>query len=397
MSSNRSVCIVSCSANKGTSETYAEDLYRSETFILARRFAQAQSDRWLIFSAKYGLLPPGSRVAPYDQHISDLTTAERTDLVRLLKRQVTQFELNKQRFTSLCDADYNDVLRSAGIQIEENPVEAFTKSAKLEWLRARTDPQRTESDLNVAYESVRRLIEGQRLRTLRELPRSDIPSSGVYLFFDPNERRLGDSSELRVVRVGTHGVAAGSRASLRDRLRTHLGTATGGGNHRSSVFRLHVGRALMKRGEGHSSDTWGSASFPATARQRRAEEILEASVSQYLGALLVSVIDVPGDASKDNERAYLEQNLIALLSNDYRPLDPPSHGWLGAFSDKVEIRRSGLWNVNHTAQAYQASFLSMLEYYIDHTLGQSNLGPKPTVSPDWGADVRRDVRQITLL
>jgi hypothetical protein len=396
MGNSSSVCIVSCSATKGTAKTWAEDLYRSETFGLARRYAHAQADRWFIFSAKHGLLPPARCIEPYDQQISDMSRAELDGLVHRLKRQLDKWGLRDQSCVSLCDADYNSTLRSAGLQLIDCPVETMPKFAKIEWLRARTDPQKSEADLDAMYLAIRRLIAGHALKPLRELVRAEIPQSGVYLFFDFEEHRLRHPSELRIVRVGTHGVASGSRASLRDRLRTHLGTAAGGGNHRSSVFRLHVGRALMERGEAHRVDTWGSVSAPMTTRQRRSEERLEAKVSEYLGSLLVSVIDTPGDPSKDNDRAYLEQNLIGLISNGYRPLDPATHGWLGNDSDKTAIRRSGLWNVNHTNQAYHATFPRMLEYYVARTLGHP-LGPKPAASAHWSADVRRDVRQMSLL
>ncbi len=78
------------------------------------------------------------------------------------------------------------------------------------------------------------------------------PKRGVYFFFEPFEERTTSGSGLRVTRVGTHGLKAGSRSTLWKRLRQHRGTLrgkyAGGGNHRGSVFRLHVGTALIHKG-----------------------------------------------------------------------------------------------------------------------------------------------------
>jgi hypothetical protein len=160
-------------------------------------------------------------------------------------------------------------------------------------------------------------------------------------------------------------------------MRTHFGTTAGVGNHRSSIFRLHIGRSMIEAGLTKVVPSWGSTELPKASNLRKREDYLEAKVSNYIGHLLVTFIEVPGDASKSNDRAYLEQNLIALLSNSYKPLDLASHRWLGLNSDKSEIRKSGIWNVNHTAQAYDPSFLAMLDYYVSLTLGTPQLGSKP--------------------
>jgi hypothetical protein len=58
-----------------------------------------------------------------------------------------------------------------------------------------------------------------------------------------------------------------------NRLRTHLGTASGG-NHRSSVFRLHVGKALIRSGRFTDVPEWGAT---ASANSLDAEQELGAS------------------------------------------------------------------------------------------------------------------------
>ena len=99
---------------------------------------------------------------------------------------------------------------------------------------------------------------------------------------------------------------------------------------------------------------------------RRSEAELEASVSRYIGAmpfLFLGVRDEPGPAS---ERGFIERNAIALLSA-YREAstDPASTGWLGRSSDRERVRLSGLWNNNHVDEAYDPSFLGLMEMRID--------------------------------
>ena len=72
------------------------------------------------------------------------------------------------------------------------------------------------------------------------------PQRGVYLVFEPGEYRA-DGHTPRVVRVGTHALKRGSQRRLWQRLRQHRGNNDGGGNHRGSVFRKHVGAALLAR------------------------------------------------------------------------------------------------------------------------------------------------------
>lgn len=177
------------------------------------------------------------------------------------------------------------------------------------------------------------------------------PRRGVYFFFETGEHRESGSSP-RVVRVGTHGLRPSS-STLWGRLSQHRGSAgggfPGGGNHRGSIFRLHVGEALLATGNypPEISGTWGHGSS-APPNVRTAEYPLERDVSAYIRAmpfLWVEVDDAPGP---DSERGLIERGAIAVLSNLARPpIDPPSPTWLGQRSAREAIRRSGLWNVNH--------------------------------------------------
>lgn len=192
----------------------------------------------------------------------------------------------------------------------------------------------------------------------------DWPDRGVYFFFATDEERE-TTGQLRLTRIGTHAVSSGSGTSLWNRLRTHRGaqrgTYEGGGNHRGSVFRKRVGEAMIERNGLHDEfPNWGDGS--SADRDRRLDELAhERRVSTYirnLPFLWVEVDDTPGPQS---DRAYIERNAIALVSN-YRKesIDPRQEGWLGRESPRVEIGESGLWNINHVEEQYDPAFLEAL-------------------------------------
>lgn len=193
------------------------------------------------------------------------------------------------------------------------------------------------------------------------------PRRGVYFFFEPGEYRHG-GTRLRVVRVGTHALRP-SGSSLWQRLSQHKGTTggalAGGGNHRGSIFRLHVGEALLAVGDypPEIARTWGRGSS-APPEIRRSEHPLECAVSAQIRAmpfLWLAVDDAPTPAS---DRGVIEVGSVALLSNLARPpIDPPSAGWLGRHSTRPAIRESGLWNVNHVQASPDGEFLPVMRTY----------------------------------
>lgn len=392
----KSVCIVSCTAHKRGESMPAEKLYSSELFYKCRRYAQSNYDEWLILSAKHGLIKPCEIVAPYDCNLNTLSRVERRALAERISRQASIMFLDRDvELSSLCGEDYDDLLDEAGIRFYRKPEFALAIGMKLQALGAATDPDKSREILDATYKVLWRLTRKSELRRLASVIDDDMPASGVYLFFDERERRLKHIDQLRVVRVGTHGVASGSKASLRSRMRTHFGTSVGEGNHRSSVFRLHVGRSLINAKLTPLIPSWGTPVASKDALQDERE--LEQAVSKYLAGLLVLLIAIPGESDKTNDRAYIEQNLIALLSNRCKPLDPPSADWLGLRSPKQEIRKSGLWNINHVDQRFDPAFLDVLDYYAKMTATAEPIPEKRIAPQDWYARVRDDARQLTLI
>jgi hypothetical protein len=193
----------------------------------------------------------------------------------------------------------------------------------------------------------------------------------VYFFMEDGERRTDSGDGLRVVRVGTHALTSSSRTTLWKRLSQHKGQkASGGGNHRGSIFRLLVGSTLFK-GPGAACPTWGIKNS-APRELRILERPFEEEVSRIIGAmpfLWLGIDDAPGAESM---RGYVERNAIALLSNFDKPaLDAPSGNWRGTACDRGKglVRDSGLWNQNHVDESYDPAFLDMLERFV-HESGE---------------------------
>lgn len=231
------------------------------------------------------------------------------------------------------------------------------------------------SDLDELYDLLDRLetrVGGKR-RLGDCTGHMDWPERGVYFFFAAEETR--DSTDrLRLTRIGTHAVSSGSGTSLWNRLRTHRGanrgSYEGGGNHRGSVFRKHVGRAMIERDGLHDEyPHWGEGS--TAGRERRLAELdHERRVSEYVRDLPFLWVDVDDEPGPDSDRACVERNAIALVSNyEKDDIDGRSDDWLGRNSPRSEIVGSGLWNIDHVDEGYEPAFLDRLAEAVGVTSG----------------------------
>ena len=203
------------------------------------------------------------------------------------------------------------------------------------------------------------------LRDLESCRRREVPARrGVYFFFESGEVRTGSGCGPRVVRVGTHGLGTGSVSTLWSRLRQHRGASNGGGNQRGSIFRRHVGAALMDAGlVGAVPDWWVGSN--ATSVQRKAEEAVERRVSGVIRRMPFVVLAIDDAAGPSSDRGYIERNAISLLSDPItRCLDPPSSDWLGRHARAAEIRESGLWNVRHVGETMNHGFIERLWQHV---------------------------------
>ena len=194
------------------------------------------------------------------------------------------------------------------------------------------------------------------------------PRRGVYFFFEDGELR-DDGLTSRITRIGTHGLRP-SKSTLWGRLSAHRGPRTGryagGGNHRGSVFRLHVGSALLRTGDWSASihSTW-AVGGSAPEQVRLSEQPLEQAVSDRIGQMPFLWAEVDDPPGHDSERGVIERGAIALLSNlSKQPIDAPSPTWLGRSAVNPMIRQSGLWNVDHVRDEADLGFIGVLSQRI---------------------------------
>ncbi|WP_236044569.1 hypothetical protein [Haloarcula salinisoli] len=204
--------------------------------------------------------------------------------------------------------------------------------------------------------------------------RLEWPDRGVYFFFSPaSNLRSAPAQDWRLSRIGTVGVSQGSSNTLWNRLRQHRGNVrgkyAGGGNHRGSIFRLHVGRALIEKHGWHEQyPHWGEQNpDAATTAVREQEHDIEQRVSEYIRELPFLWVDVPGDPGPECDRAEIEANTIAMVSHYRRSAGPSDLDWLGYHSPKSEVYQSGLWNVRHVSELYNPTVVDRLSEYVSST------------------------------
>ncbi len=209
-----------------------------------------------------------------------------------------------------------------------------------------------------------------RTRTLGDLDwKVGLPERGVYFFFEPSEKRSHTGEGLRVVRVGKDPEknSAKEDTTLPNRLGKHRGSDThrGGGRKRDSVFRRHMGNALIKR-DSIECPTWNSKKVPKGTNERAQERLVDKEINRIIRQMPFLWIEV----NDEIVRGYIEKNTIELLSNYCRPtLDPPSDNWLGNCSNSEEIKYSGLWNSNYVKKSHTSKFLDVLEYAVNEMGG----------------------------
>jgi hypothetical protein len=350
--------VIGCGREKLSIGAPACNLYTSDRFRQSVTLATILPAPFVILSAKHGIVEPGEVLEPYDLDIDTLSDAHQRSWAKAaVDRLATHAE--GRAISVLTTGAYERLLIAANGR-RPQPLEIVAPWLELKapdrvvWLNEAHRMAARIKDLDRLYGWISAERRAGRVFPFADLSRRDIPMRGVYIFLDPAELNFRKEAP-RVVRIGTHAVSAGSQASLRGRLRSHLGPANEVGNHRGSIFRLHVGRAMLESGPGHASlASWGQGQ-DAGPEIKALEQAHEIMVSRYLRQLEVVLLAIDDEPSKDSMRARIEMQLIALFSDTMRPIDRPTSEWLGLKSTVVPIRQSGLWNVRGVGGKYESS------------------------------------------
>lgn len=182
----------------------------------------------------------------------------------------------------------------------------------------------------------------------------ELPADGIYFFFEEGEL-CARTQRPRIVRVGINK----KQGRLVSRLRNH---GYGGGRSSlgkdASAFRMLLGDALLRRSDPdhpclvHWNDHM-SRSAKACADCHRLEQDVSEHLVEKMSFRVLSLDD-------GGQRERLEGLLVGLLA--MRPCCQPSVGWLGNHSGSEKVRRSGLWNREHTGSGrlFSASEMNAL-------------------------------------
>jgi len=225
-----------------------------------------------------------------------------------------------------------------------------------------------KTDLDALYQ----ILDGYEQRrdrkiSLAELSRTHSPRWGCCFFYEKGEYRE-ESGAPRIVRVESYPRLE-AKTDMYSQLILHRGTIagvfTGGGNHRLSLLRKHIGTAMMNRMQ-ISCESWEDEQFNASVR--KLEHPLEVRVSEVISRMEVLMISFEDNDIEKQALRYIQKNAVALLSNWQKEvLDPPSPDWMGKFCSNVLVRDSGLWNTNGVMQRYDSSFIPKFKKIIEQS------------------------------
>ncbi len=159
--------------------------------------------------------------------------------------------------------------------------------------------------------------------------------NGMYAFFEKGQRcHIGGKTVDRIMRIGINR----QNGNFRNRIRQHYGRVrTLSGKRSSSIFRRHVGGAILKKTnpKDRRLNRWLKEDTP---RFHNIEKAVSLHFRQHLSFVCFEM-------GNKKRRWQVEKGLIGLLSL-YSP--QTSTRWLGRHAADENIQKSGLWNIQDT-------------------------------------------------
>jgi hypothetical protein len=346
----KTIVLISCSSEKESTATTAEQLYTSSLFKKSlARAKKLNPDAIYILSGKHHLLPLDKVIEPYNQRVSrkkDENEAWGAKVIEQLKK-VT--DLQNDKFIIYAGKDYvtpiksslkNVILPFDGVkgngemlqrlnQEEEKEWEAEQKlmGAELQKISNRIGSLSSNNVTNETYVSIlhdifnvlRRFSYPYQKKRGKEWI---VPRNGIYVFFEKGEVYTNPQGYLqdRIVRVGIHtkdsekGTQRGNK--LFSRLDQHFR-----GNMNASSFRKYVGDSLQNKHKQPISN-------------------IEKQVSTYMRENFSFVVF---EVETQKEREDWEEKLTSTLGQAGKNGLISFPNWLGKYSSNINVRTSGLW------------------------------------------------------
>ena len=346
----KTIVLISCSSEKESTATTAEQLYTSSLFKKSlARAKKLNPDAIYILSGKHHLLPLDKVIEPYNQRVSrkkDENEAWGAKVIEQLKK-VT--DLQNDKFIIYAGKDYVTPIKSSlknlilpfdGVkgngemlqrlnQEEEKEWEAEQKlmGAELQKISNRIGSLSSTNVTNETYVSIlhdifnvlRRFSYPYQKKRGKEWI---VPRNGIYVFFEKGEVYTNPQGYLqdRIVRVGIHtkdsekGTQRGNK--LFSRLDQHFR-----GNMNASSFRKYVGDSLQNKHKQPISN-------------------IEKQVSTYMRENFSFVVF---EVETQKEREDWEEKLTSTLGQAGKNGLISFPNWLGKYSSNTNVKTSGLW------------------------------------------------------
>jgi hypothetical protein len=329
------IVLISCASKKLNHKAKAEDLYISPLFKKEFEYALLlKPDKIFILSAKYGLLDINEEIEPYDKTLNKMTSKEIKAWANSVLNQLEQIaNLKENEFIFLAGNKYRKFLLPH-IKYYRIPMEHIDLFHQQPWLTIEISKLRQKMSKNCQ-------ILHQWFHSMPKFrfpfDEKDIPLNGIYILFEKGEFA---HSTNRIVRIGTNT----GNNQLRSRLQQHFIKE----NKDRSIFRKNIGRALLNRDKDTFLKKWELDLTPKKSRNAHSSRIdfdkqkeIEKRVTKYMQENFSFVVFEINDKEK---RLEIESKIISTVSSCEEC--KPSKNWLGLFSPKEKIRKSGLWLVN---------------------------------------------------
>lgn len=182
-----------------------------------------------------------------------------------------------------------------------------------------------------------------------------LPENGIYFFYEQNEIWGHGGQKPRIVRIGTH-----KDGNFRNRIAEHYlldeskmnFDAGSPAPHERSIFRKNIGRALLNQHADDYLQIWEIDFTTKKNREKfghlrniRKEKEVELEITKILREDFSFRFVVLSSQRERMGTLGLESSLIGTIA--HCQLCKSSENWLGNDSSKAQIRKSGLWQVQH--------------------------------------------------
>lgn len=325
----KNIILISCVSKKVQEKTSAENIYISSLFEKNLRYAKSlQPDLILILSAKHGVLQLHQEIQPYDMTLNTMPKKEVEVWAKKVLEQLKEIaNIKEDKFIFLAGNNYRKYLLPE-ISNYEIPMEGLPIGKQLQWLTANLKDSKNER--------IHKLFHTCKHHSF-PYNEDEIPKNGIYILFEKGEFAYGGK---RIVRIGTHT----GKDQLQSRIKQHFLSK----NKDRSIFRKNIGRAILNKNGDSFLEQW---EWDLTTRANKSkyldfldkekQDFIENQVTKYMQEnLSFAVFKV----DNKEDRLLLESRIISTVSNS--DASKGSENWLGNYSPKEKIRKSGLWLVN---------------------------------------------------